>query len=57
MISREKEWGTVEKGKLADLVILDANSLDDIRNIRYIYRVIKSGVAYDPMELLKLKAK
>jgi imidazolonepropionase-like amidohydrolase len=48
MIGREKEIGVVEKDHLADLVILDANPLEDIRNVRRIYRVIKSGVAYDP---------
>jgi len=51
-LGREKEQGTVEAGKLADLVILDANPLADIRNIRRIHRVIKGGVVYDPATLL-----
>jgi imidazolonepropionase-like amidohydrolase len=34
-------------GKLADLVILRANPLDDIRNTRKIQYVIKIGVLYD----------
>lgn len=35
--------GTVEVGKLADLVVLDANPLDDIRNIRKIHAVVVGG--------------
>lgn len=53
MIGREKDSGTIEVGKIADLLILDANPLDDIRNIKRIHRVIKSGIVFDPAELLK----
>src|SRR5262245_34746368 len=53
MIGREKDSGTIEEGKIADLLILDANPLDDIRNIKRIHRVIKSGTVFDPAELLK----
>jgi len=53
MIDREKESGTIEEGKIADLLILDANPLDDILNIKRIHRVIKSGTVFDPVELLK----
>lgn len=53
MLGREREQGTIEARKLADLVILEADPLADIRNIRRVNRVIKSGVVYDPAELLR----
>ena len=53
MIGREQEQGSVEVGKLADLLILDANPRDDIRAIRRIHRVVKGGVVYDPARLPK----
>jgi imidazolonepropionase-like amidohydrolase len=40
---REKEMGSVEKNKIADLVLLDANPLADIRNTRKIWAVVLNG--------------
>lgn len=42
------ELGTLEPGKLGDLVVLDANPLEDIRNTLKIWRVVKGGNVYDP---------
>jgi len=41
------DLGSLAVGKLADLVILDANPLDDLRNSRAIDRVMKNGRLYD----------
>ena len=39
----EAEFGTLEAGKIADLVVLDADPLEDIRNTLAIDRVLKGG--------------
>jgi len=39
--------GTIENGKIADLLVLDANPLDDITNTRKINAVYLRGVAVD----------
>jgi imidazolonepropionase-like amidohydrolase len=39
--------GTLEKGKLADLVVLDADPLQDINNVRKISIVMKEGQVVD----------
>jgi len=44
MMGQERKVGTVEVGKIADLVILDANPLDEIRNVRRVNRVIRGGI-------------
>jgi hypothetical protein len=43
----EHESGTIEPGKRADLVILGANPLDNVSNVRRTERVIQGGVVYD----------
>lgn len=47
MIGLETQLGSIERGKLADLVILRANPLEDIRRARDIEYVMKGGVLYD----------
>jgi imidazolonepropionase-like amidohydrolase len=42
-LGRLDTLGTVEEGKIADLVLLDANPLDDINNTRKIWAVISNG--------------
>lgn len=47
----DKELGTLEAGKAADLVILDANPLEAARNYRRINSVIKGGKVVDIAKL------
>ena len=47
IIGVEQDIGTISIGKLADLVVLSHNPLEDIRNSEKLSRVIKNGVVYD----------
>lgn len=42
-----KDIGTLEKGKLADIVIFDQNPLQSLKHLRSIQRVIKQGYMYE----------
>jgi imidazolonepropionase-like amidohydrolase len=50
-------YGVIEPGHFADMVLLDANPLDDIRNIRRIYAVVLRGRYYSPKDLDAMLAK
>jgi imidazolonepropionase-like amidohydrolase len=49
------EAGTIESGKRADLVLLDANPLDDIRNTCRISAVVLNGTLLDRSRLDSLR--
>jgi imidazolonepropionase-like amidohydrolase len=55
-LGMEDRLGTIEKGKLADLVLLDKNPLDDIRNTQRITAVIVNGRYLSRADLDKMLA-
>ena len=52
----DQTLGTIEQGKIADLVLLDANPLVDIRNTQRINAVVSNGRLFDRKALDKLLA-
>jgi len=56
-LSREKEIGTIEKGKIADLLVLGADPSADIANVRKVKGVVRGGVYRTSEELRALVAR
>lgn len=50
-IGMDKDIGSLEPGKIADLLVLDANPLDNIRNSESILYTIANGRIFDAMTM------
>lgn len=46
-IGLDGDLGSIEEGKLADILIMDKNPLEDIRNTNTLTHVVKNGKVYD----------
>jgi imidazolonepropionase-like amidohydrolase len=54
---RRSDFGTVETGRIADLVLLDASPLDDIANTRRIVGVVADGRYLSKEDLSQLRSR
>ena len=53
ILGKEKETGSIAKGKTADMVLLNANPLDDLANLSDISLVVNRGNIIHPDSLIK----
>ncbi|HYG40859.1 MAG TPA: amidohydrolase family protein [Cytophagales bacterium] len=52
---RSDRYGSVKKGKVADLIILSKNPIDDIKNISEIHGIVRNGIFLNSSYLENLK--
>ncbi|WP_348681062.1 amidohydrolase family protein [Alteromonas mediterranea] len=52
-----KDLGSIEKGKLADLVVIDGDVLSDIRKSEYVEYTVLNGRVYEPATMNEVGSK
>jgi imidazolonepropionase-like amidohydrolase len=52
-LRKNKETGSIEKGKQADLVLIDGDVEKDIHNIRNTEIVFKKGIGFDSKKIFE----
>lgn len=52
VLGKQRESGSIAKGKKADLILLDANPADAIENVARMDRVIRHGAVFKPSDIL-----
>jgi hypothetical protein len=53
---RTADLGAVARGYLADLVVLDRNPLEDVRNTTAVYAVVSNGRFFSPAALAEIRS-
>ncbi|MHA6533741.1 amidohydrolase family protein [Paenibacillus sp. BAC0078] len=56
-LDRMNDMGTVDIGKNADMVLLDANPIESVQNLHKINAVIRAGAYHDNQKLSSIKQK
>jgi imidazolonepropionase-like amidohydrolase len=51
VMKRDKDFGTIETGKTADLILVDGQPDQKISDIRRVVLTVKGGIVYDPAAL------
>ena len=52
-LGKQDEYGTIQEGKVADIVVLDANPLENIANTQKIHAVVVAGRLLDREDLAR----
>jgi Tol biopolymer transport system component len=56
LLNADADLGTIEVGKLADLIVIDGDPLTDIKAMRRVRTVIKNGEIYEVADLVRTGA-